>query len=329
MLPEGRVIMDKASGSLLTDGMKRAVMKDQIKRFALVIIIAALCIIFSITNPIFISGANILNIVRQASIMIIFSVGVTFVMVAGMIDISITGIACLSSMAAAMIMESGKPIVVAVVVAFLFGIVFGALNGFLVTRFKLDPMIVTLATNNLAAGVTLLLSGGTAVYNLPESFMVIGRGYVGAIPVQVIIMVIVVLISVVVLKKTIFGRRVYAIGGNSTVSWLAGIWVSGYKILFFIISSSCAVLAGLIMTARGATAQPTPSSSTLMDVIAAVVIGGTALSGGKGGAFGSVLGALLLTIINNGLTINMVSSYWQTVISAVILIFTIILYRKD
>ena len=303
--------------------------QDALKKYSLPIIIVLLCTVFTATNPIFISGANLMNVVRQSAIMIIFAVGATFVMISGMIDISITGVACVSSMIAAILMQNGTPMALGILAAFGVGILFGLLNGFLVTRFNLAPMIVTLATNNLAAGATLLISGGTAVYRLPENFMLLGRGYIGILPVQVVIMALVVAVSIVILKCTVYGRRVYAIGGNAAVSKLTGIPVSPYKISYFMICSMCAVLAGLIMTARNATAQPTPSTTTLMDVIAAVVIGGTSLDGGKGGVIGSVLGALMLTIISNGLTINAVSSYWQMVISAGILLITIIMYRND
>ncbi len=304
-------------------------LSDVTKKYALPIIILVLCVIFTLMNDIFFTSGNLLNIVRQSSIMIIFTVGMTFVMVGGMIDISITGVACVTSMLAAILIEKGVHLPIAIISAMGLGLAFGLLNGILVTKFGLNTMIATLATNNIAGGATLLISGGTAVYALPNEFVFLGRGYIGVIPIQVVIMASLVILGTVVLSKTVFGRRVYAIGGNPQVAKLSGIHVDAYKISYYVICSLCAVLAGLIMTARNATAQPTPSSTTLMDVIAAVVIGGTSMSGGKGGIIGSVLGALLLTIIANGLTINDVSAYWQTVISAGILLITIIMYRKD
>ena len=286
-----------------------------IKKYSLVIIIVALMIIFTMLNNVFVQPANLLNIVRQSSVMIIFAVGMTFVIISGNIDVSVAGVGCFTSMIAALIMEAGQPIFLAVLAAFGVGALFGVAHGLLVTKFNLNPMIVTLATTNVGAGGALLLNGGTAVYELPSEFMQLGRGHVGVIPTQVIIMLIVVVAAAVVLSKTVFGRRVYAIGGSSAVARLSGINVNRNKCIYFVICSMCATLAGLILTARMATAQPTVSGTAMMDVIAAVVIGGTALSGGKGGILGSVLGALLLTIISNGLTLNAVSAYWQMVIS--------------
>lgn len=302
---------------------------EWVRKYALIGIMLLLAIVFTILNPIFIAPGNLLNIIRQASVMVIFSVGVTYVMISGMIDISIAGVATLAAMIAAQLLQSGQNIVLAILGALLVGIIFGLLNGFLVTRFNLNSMIVTLATNSLATGGTLLICNGIAVYNLPETFMKLGRGYIGIIPLQVIIMAIIVIISFVVLAKTVYGRRIFAIGGNSTVAKLSGLAVEPSIVSCFVISGICAALAGMILAARMATAQPTPSSTTVMDVIAAVVIGGTPLSGGKGGVIGSLLGAILLTMISNGLTINGVSSYWQMVISAGILIVTIILYRDE
>ena len=302
---------------------------DLARRYGLVAIIILLCAVFTCLNSVFITPANLLNIVRQGSVMIIFSVGITFVLIGGMMDLSVSGVACVTSMIAAIIMDNGGAPVLAGAIAILAGMAFGLINGILVTKFKLNAFIVTLATQNIAAGTTLLLTNGSAIYNLPRSFVQLGRGYVGFLPVQVIIMVVTVIISAIILGKTVYGRRVYATGGNKNVAKLSGIPIDRYIISFFMIASACASLGGLILTARTASAQPIPSSTMSMDVITSVVIGGTALSGGKGKIVGSMFGALLLTIISNGLTINSVSSYWQSVISALILVLTIIMYRND
>lgn len=304
-------------------------MTEMIRKYGLLVIIAVLCIIFTCLNPVFVTPANLLNIVRQGSVMIIFSVGITFVLIGGVMDLSVSGVACVTSMIAAIVMDGGGHPFIAAIAAVLTGMLFGFLNGILVTKFKLNAFIVTLATQNIAAGATLLLTNGTAIYNLPKSFVQLGRGYIGILPMQVIIMAVSVVISAVILGKTVYGRRVYAIGGNKIVAKLSGISVDKHIVSFFVIASSCAAVGGLILTARTASAQPIPSATMSMDVITSVVIGGTSLNGGKGKIVGSLLGALLLTIITNGLTINSVSSYWQSVISAVILVLTIIMYRND
>lgn len=172
------------------------------------------------------------------------------------------------------------------------------------------------------------LNGRTAIYNLPQEFEFLGRGFIFGIPAQVVFMVILVIICGIVLSKTLIGRYALAIGGNADVAKLAGISVIKYKLLYFVFCSLCASFAGMILTSRLATGQPNLASNMMMDTLTAVVLGGTAMSGGEGSIAGSVMGALLLTIISNGLTINGVNSFWQMIISALILIATIIARRK-
>ena len=313
----------------MTTKVNSANIVELAKKYALLVIIVLLGVAFSFMSPVFLTGGNLINIVRQSSVMIIYSIGLTFVMIAGMIDISIVNVALMACMISGMMMKAGCSVWLSVLVGFVFGGLIGLINGFLTTRFELNPMIVTLGTSSLCAGGTLLISGGKSIYNLPESFQMLGRGYLGFIPIQVIVMLAVVAVSMLVLGKTVYGRRAYAIGGNAQVAKLSGIKVSGYQISFFVICSLMAVLAGIISASRIATASSTPSANMLMNVIAAVVIGGTSLNGGKGSVLGSVMGAFMLAMISNGLTIVGLSSYWQTVISAVILLITIIIYRKD
>lgn len=302
---------------------------DLLRKYGLFVIIGVLVVVFTAFNSVFLSPNNLLNIVRQASVMIIFAMGVTFIIISGMMDLSVAGVACCTSMVGAIIMDRTGNVPLGIAAILLSGVLFGLFNGILVTKFQLNPFIVTLATANIASGATLLLTNGAAIYNLPRSFVQLGRGYVGPIPTQVIIMALTVVIAGIVLSKTVYGRRVYAIGGSKLVASLSGISINRYIVSFFVISSTCASLAGMILTARISTAQPLPSATMGMDVITSVVIGGTALSGGKGHVVGSMFGALMLTIISNGLTINSVSSYWQMVISALILVITMVMYRSS
>lgn len=291
-------------------------------------VILVLCIAFTCLNNTFITGANLMNIVRQSAVMIIVAMGVTFVMISGELDLSIGGVACLTGMAVSKMMTSGIPIAAAILLGLMIGAVFGFVNGFLTTKFNLPSMIVTLATMNLANGSASLITGGTAIYNLPEKFEFLGRGYIGRIPVQVVFMAVVVAVCAVVLSKMLLGRYALAIGGNEKVARLAGISVVKYKLIYFVFCGLCASFAGMILTSRLASGQPNLASNMMMDTLTAVVLGGTAMSGGSGSIGGSVMGALLLTIISNGLTINGVNTFWQMIISAVILIATIIARRK-
>lgn len=297
-------------------------------QIGLIGVIIALGIIFTVLNSTFLTGGNLLNIVRQSSVMIIVATGVTFVMISGEMDLSIGGIACFTGMAVSKLLTSGISLGVSIFIGLLIGAVFGFMNGFLTTKFKLPSMIVTLATMSFANGSASLITGGTAIYGLPKSFQFFGRGYIGFLPVQVVFMAVIVILSTIILTKTLIGRYALAIGGNETVTKLAGIPVIRYKLIYFIFCGMCASFAGMILTSRLASGQPNLASNMMMDTITAVVIGGTAMSGGQGSIVGSLLGALLLTIISNGLTINGVNSFWQMIISAIILILTIIARRK-
>ncbi len=298
------------------------------RHLGLIGVILALSIVFTVLDSSFLTGMNLLNIVRQSSVMIIVAMGVTFVMISGELDLSIGGVACLTGMAVSKMMTSGIPISLSIILGLLIGVVIGFVNGFLTTKFKLPSMIVTLATMNLANGCASLITGGTAIYNLPEKFEFIGRGYIGFLPAQVVFMAVIVIICGIVLAKTLIGRYALAIGGSNKVTELAGIPVVKYKLLYFIFCGLCASFAGIILTSKLASGQPNLASNMMMDTLTAVVLGGTAMSGGSGTIAGSVMGALLLTIISNGLTINGVNSFWQMIISAFILIATIIARRE-
>lgn len=299
-------------------------------KFGIILVMIVLTVIFTSMEPGFISTANIINIIRQASIMIIVACGATFVMVAGGIDVSVGGVACLTGIIVAKLLSIGMPVALALLLGAGVGGVLGLCSGMMVSHFHIAPMIATLAIMNLANGAANLTTGGTAVYNLPESFIMLGRGYIaGIIPLQVIIMLGIAAVSYIVLSKTAFGRRVYAIGGNEMVAELSGINVRKNKIIYYILSGICASIAGMIMTSRMGSGQPSMGATWNMDSITAIVIGGTSLNGGSGSITGSVLGTIMMVMITNGLNIVGVNSFWQMVISAMILIITIIVYRND
>ncbi len=312
--------------------MNNQLVKKKIKltnQIGLIGVIVALCIVFMLLNASFILPENILNIVRQSSVNIIMAMGVTFVMVSGQIDLSIGGVACVTGMTVAVLMDSGVPIPVAILIGLAVGAVIGFINGFLTTKFGLPSMIVTIATMNISNGLASLLTGGTAVYGLPKNFSVLGRGYIGPIPFQVVLMAVIVAISAVILAKTLFGRYAYAIGGNQTVARLSGVNIFRYQVSYFVISGICAAIAGMILTSRLMTGQPSAASNSMVDILTAVVIGGAGLTAGStGSVFGSLLGALMLTIVSNGLTINGVNSFWQLIVTAIILLVVIIVRRE-
>lgn len=294
----------------------------------LILVTIVLCIIFTVLNSSFFTSANYMNIVRQSAVNIIVVMGMTFLMTAGELDLSLGGVACLTGMFVSKLLISGISIPIVIVLGLCLGAMIGLVNGWLTTAFGLPSMIVTLAMNTATNGAASLITGGTAIYGLPTEFQFLGRGTIAGIPNQVIIMAVVVIISWVVFNKTLTGRYALAIGGNNQVAKLAGISVNKNKIIYFVVSGMLAALAGMIMTSRMTTGQPNLATDMTMDTITAVVIGGTSLAGGYGSIIGSLIGALLLTIIENGLTIVGIGSYWQAVITAIILVATIIARRK-
>lgn len=303
--------------------------RQVLNRYGLVIVIVLVAVAFSIINSLFLLPDNLINIARQMAVTAIVSVGMTFVMISGDIDVGVGGVACLTGMIVSLAMKSGVNMWLALLFGLLVGAMLGAVNGLLVTSFSLPSMVVTLAMMNFANGVASILTGGTAVYGLPDEFLFIGRGSLLFIPSQVIIMAVLAVAGVIVLRKTPFGRHVYAIGGNKEVAKLSGINVKRTRILLYIVSGICAAIGGIILTSRTASGQPNLATTMNMNVITAVAIGGTSLNGGSGTIGGSLLGALLLTMITNGLNVNGIDSFWQLVVSAIVLIITIIAYRND
>ena len=286
------------------------------KRYSALIIIIFLVVLFAALNPRFLSAVNITNIVRQAAIMIIVACGATFIMIAGDVDISCGGVACIAAIIAAICMKKGMGVPVAITVA---------VSGILVSRFAFPPMIATLCVTNLTTGIGNLITNGTAIYDLPDEFLVLGRGYIGPIPVQVVIMAVITVISGIVLSSTTYGRYIYAIGGNTTVAKLSGVNVSKLKVTYYMVGGALSALAGVLITSRMGTAQPTLGTNWPMETIAGIVIGGTHFQGGSGTIVNSVLGVLLMTMITNGLNLLGVNTFWQSVVSALLLIITIVI----
>ena len=215
-----------------------------------------------------------------------------------------------------------------IVLALLIGLGLGIVNGIVIAKLKIQPFITTLAMMSTAKGISLLYSGGLPISGLPAEYMNIGRGYVGIVPISVIIMIAVIAIAWIVLAKTKFGRRVYAAGGNEECARLSGIKVDRVKIQVYAICALTAALTGIIYTARLASSQPTMADGLELDAISAVCLGGTSLSGGRGYILGTILGALFLTFLTNGLNIVGVSSYWQQILKGIILVVAVVLYSK-
>ncbi|WP_251554600.1 ABC transporter permease [Neobacillus muris] len=300
-----------------------------LKTYGLVIALLLVCAIFSVLSPVFLQPTNLMNILNQVAINAILAIGVTFVILIGGIDLGLGSyVAITGCMAALFAHPNTYPVMVPILLAVLGGVLIGAINGFFVTKAKLAPFIVTLGMMTIARGGALVISEGRPISNLSYSFNLIGGGALFGIPIPVILLAAVFVISFFILRKTKFGRYLYAIGGNEEASRASGIHVNKIILSSYIICGALAGLAGLIQASRITTGQPNVGVGYELDAIAAVVIGGTSLMGGVGTVTGTVLGALIIGVINNGLDLLNVSSYYQQIIKGMIIIGALLIDRK-
>ncbi len=287
-------------------------------------------VVLSIVSSDFLTLNNIFNVLRQVSINALIAFGMTFVILTGGIDLSVGSILALSAAITGGMMTSGMDPILAMVIGLASGAVMGAINGLFITVGRVAPFIATLATMTIFRGATLVYTDGRPVTGLSNStfFEMMGRGYMGWVPVPVVWMLICYAILYFVLKKTTFGRRVYAIGGNEEASVLSGIRVNRVKIWIYSITGVLAALAGIILASRLNSAEPTAGASYELDAIASVVLGGTSLSGGRGWIFGTLVGALIIGVLNNGLNLMNVSSFYQQVVKGGVILLAVLLDRK-
>lgn len=291
---------------------------------------AIITIILSVISPSFLTLDNVFNVLRQVSINALIAFGMTFVILTGGIDLSVGSMLALSSALTAGMLASGMDPILAILLGLLAGGLMGAINGLIITKGKVAPFIATLGTMTIFRGATLVYTDGRPITGLTESslFEMMGKGYFGWIPVPILWMLATYLILYLILKKTTFGRRVYAIGGNEEASILSGIRVDRVKIWVYSITGTLSALAGIILASRLNSAQPTAGAAYELDAIAAVVLGGTSLSGGKGWIFGTLVGALIIGVLNNGLNLMNVSSFYQQVVKGGVILLAVLLDRK-
>ncbi len=287
-------------------------------------LVAALVLIFvalSLARPNFLTVANLVNLIRQISINGILAVGVTYVLLTGGVDLSLGSLVALTGVVAASFAHAEQyPVIVPIGIAVLAGACCGLLNGFVITKGRVAPFIVTLGTMTAARGLALVLSGGRPVSNLSREFTSIGSGSVLGIPIPILLFAAVALLSHGLLKHIRIGRYIYAVGGNENAARASGINVAAVKTFAYTVCGALAGLAGLVLAARITTGQPNAGVGYELDAIAAVVIGGTSLNGGVGGIGGTILGALLMGVINNGLDLLNVSSYYQQIVKGVLIV---------
>ena len=291
--------------------------------FLIVIVITAL-------NPSFMTTDNILNILRQVSISALIAFGMTFVILTGGIDLSVGSTLALTGAIAASMLASGMDPVLTMFTALLIGAILGAINGVIIAKGKVAPFIATLATMTIFRGLTLVFTEGRPISDLGNeiSFQMLGKGYFFGVPVPVVTMIVAFFALYFIMHKTTFGRRVYAVGGNEGAAKLSGINVDRIKIAVYSLTGMLAALSALILTSRLNSAQPTAGTSYELDAIAAVVLGGTSLTGGRGWIFGTLVGALIIGVLNNGLNLIGVSSFFQQVVKGLVILVAVLIDRK-
>lgn len=306
--------------------------KELFVKYGTVVSLFVLVIIVTVINPKFLTMYNVLNIFRQVSIIGLIAFGMTFVIITGGIDLSVGATLGLTSMVLGLMISKGTVDLVAIPVALLLGVIFGAINGILISKVKLQPFIATLATMTMFRGITMIISDGIPAMELTKKSHVLdffSQGSIFKIPFPMILFIVFLIVLLVVLQNTVFGRGVYAVGGNEEAARLSSIPVTKVKTLVYVISGFMSALAGVVLTSRLSSAQPTAGTGFELDAIAAVVIGGTSLSGGKGKIFGTFLGVLIIGVLNNGLNIIGVSAFYQQFIKGLVILLAVILDRKS
>lgn len=298
-------------------------LKQFFKNYAIYFVVIFEILVFSLLSPTFLNAQNLLNVFRQVSVQGVVAVGMTFVILTGGIDLSVGGTIAITGVVAAKLMLSGIPILIACMLAILLSAVIGGINAFFTHEFKLNSMIVTLATLQILKGMSYLLTNGIPVYGYDEKFKIIGQGYLGPIPIPVLILVLIFIIGGYILNKTTFGLRIYSIGGNEEASRLSGTNVRKIRYSSFIISAILAAIAGLVLLSRVNTAQPDAGVGYEMDVITAVVLGGVTMSGGEGNLIGVLGGVLAIGLLSNGMLQLGISEYVQWVSKGLVLLFAV------
>ncbi len=300
------------------------------RRYGVFVAFVCICIVASLMSPAFFTVQNIITILKQVSINGILAIGVSFVIIAGGIDLSLGSVVALAGVVTALFARNGEwLLIVPLLAGLLTGTATGVANGLIITKGRTAPFIVTLGMMTVARGLALVVSDGRPISGLSASFNFIGSGSLLGIPVPVIIFVFVAVIAATVLHGTVIGRHVYAVGGNENAAWASGINVNRVKIFVYSVCGFLAGLSGIILASRITTGQPNAGIAYELDAIAAVVIGGTSLAGGTGKISGTVLGVLLIGVINNSLDLLNISSYYQQIIKGLIIIGAVLIDRKN
>lgn len=299
-----------------------------LKEYILVLIVVMMVIVFSVINPNFISGTNLQNMMRQSSANVIISIGMLVVVLTGGIDLSVGPMAGLAGVLVAGFMRDGMNAGIAFITVLIIGLVIGAITGTLVVYMRLAPYIATMAMMTIITGVKLLYSHSLSIFIENRSFMMLGSGNLLGIPIPIVVMLIFAVVFQFLMSKTIYGRNLYALGGNPEAAYLAGINSNKMTMSVYIISAGCSFLAGMILASRLAVGSPLVGTNFETNAIASVVIGGGSLAGGRGKPALTLFGAMVIAMLSNFLNLMGVQNYIQRIITGCIIIVAVFLSER-
>ncbi|MFW5889338.1 MAG: ABC transporter permease [Bacillota bacterium] len=296
----------------------------KIRKYGIFTALIVLIIFFSIFTNTFLTFGNLINIARQISMLGIAAVGMAFVLLLGGIDLSIgSQISLVNIIGAWLMAKAGLNPVFAIIISLTVSTSVGFMHGWIIANIKMPPLIVTLASLTILEGLAFIISGGVPIFGFPKSFSVIGQGYVGFVPVPVIIMIVIMAIGSFILNKTYFGRYFYAVGGNEEASELSGIDVKKVKYLVYTLSGLFAGIAGVVMLSRANSGQAIAGQGFELDVLTAVVLGGVSLTGGYGKMNNVVSGVLIMGVLSNGMVLMNINNYYQLVVKGLVLMLAV------
>ena len=320
---------EKTKKTTATAGVGNAVKIYFKENLGIIVAFLVLCVFLSVfpkTSGSFFTRQNIFNVLRQISTNLFLACGMTMVIILGGIDLSVGSIIALSGcISAGCVARYNLPLPIALLMGLLVGLLVGMFNGAVISKTTIPAFIVTLATMNIAKGLAYVYTGGSPVRVVTKEWQFLGAGYVGIFPTPVVILVIVLIITAIIMNKTKMGRHMYAVGGNQQAAEFSGFKVEKVKFFVHAFSGLMAGLAGIVLASRMYSGQPTAGDGAEMDAIAAVVVGGTSMAGGSGKIGGTIIGGLIIGVLNNGLNLLNVNSFWQYVVKGVVILLAVFL----
>ena len=301
--------------------------REYLQQFGLIISFLLLCLVLTLLSDRFLTVDNIINVLRQSTINGIIAIGMTYVILTAGIDLSVGAILALSAVVTADLLQGETAVPLAILIGLAIGGGLGLINGLIITKAKVPPFVATLGMMTIARGLALTYTEGRPITGLPDAFRMMGTGSVGPIPIPIILAAAAFIIGYILLTRTSLGQFIFAIGNNPTAAKYAGISVNRYITFVYVLAGALSALAGMILVARLDSAQPTAGTAYEFDAIAAVVVGGTSFAGGQGGLGGTLVGVLIIAVLNNGLNLLNVSSFYQPVVTGVVIAVALLLHR--